>query len=283
MLSHLRNEQSLRARLLASDYGSEKNWQQWLALSPHVITVLEYLRANQFENYWRSKFLPELLAKIPAAQQELQAYDVVGDVQRFLQAKTSGSDTLTLYWLALGHPHEVRLRPQARVASAQLELRPVVRNFYREMLHPYCDQLVDSVLSAEFGQLSGDDFLQACVQKLAFYGAPQDFKTFCQKEVVLAAELWLAARRQLLGPAQSFSVDHAAAAIRSQLREQDDGAHGLAVAIYSYLDAGLKPERISYADFVRDLFASGKLRAGKIASRYHEFFNTPGLAQQQGG
>ncbi len=276
----MQDDQPMRTRLMASDYGNEKNWQQWQALKPHVTSVLGYLRANQFEGYWRSKFLPELLAQIPAAKQELQAYDVIGDVERFLGDFRAERDTLEVYLVSLGQPHEVRLHRQARIANARQELRPVVRNFYREMLHPYCDLLVDSLLAEEFAQLPGDDFMQACLQKVAFYGAPLDFNSFCKKELVLAAELWLAARRQLLVSPQNTGIDHSANAIRSYLREQDQGAHGLAAVIYSYLEAGLKPERISYGDFVKDLFASGKLRAGKIAGRYHDFLSAPGLAQQ---
>ncbi|MGH7493206.1 MAG: hypothetical protein ACREOO_12535 [bacterium] len=280
MLDLVRNDEYMRAQLMASDYGSEKNWQQWQALKPNVTTVLEYLRANQFETYWRSKFLPELLARIPIMKQELQAYDVVGDVERFLRGVHFERDTLDLYLLSLGQPHEVRLHRQARVVDAQLPLRPVVRNFYREMLHPHCDRMVDSLLAPEFAQLPGDDFLQACLQKFEFYGAPLDFNSFCRKELVFAAEVWLARRRQLLVSSQSAGIEHSPQAVRSYLRDQDNGAHGLATVIYSYLEAGLKPERISYDDFVKDLFASGKLRAGKIASRYHDFFSTPGLAQQ---
>jgi hypothetical protein len=279
ILSLLRDDEHMRARLMASDYRNERNWQQWLALKPNVTTVLDYLRTNQFENYWRSKFLPELLAKIPSMKQELQAYDVVGDVERFLGGVRFERDTLELHLLSLGQPHEVRLRRQTRIVDAQLPLRPVVRNFYREMLHPYCDQIVDSLLAPEFAQLPGDDFLQACLQKFDFYGTPLDFNTFCRKELVFAAELWLAGRRQLLDSPQNAGIDHSGLTIRSYFRDQGNDAHGLAVVIYSYLEAGLKPDRISYADFVKDLFASGKLRAGKIAGRYHEFFSSPGLAQ----
>lgn len=280
MVRLLQDDERMHARIMASDYASAKNWQQWQGLKPHVITVLEYLRANHFENYWRSKFLPELLARIPAVKQELQAYDVVGDVERFLGAGFRASqDTLEIYYLALGQPHEVRLRRQARLMNAQLPHRPVVRNFYREMLHPHCDRLVDSVLAAEFTQLFQDDFLQRSAQEYS-RGMPMDFNSFCKKELVQAAEWWLAGRRQLLSPAHGAGLNLSPEAVRNHLKDQNPARHSLAVAIYSYLEAGLKPERISYADFVRDLFASGKLRAGKIAGRYQEFFRGADLAQQ---
>ena len=280
MMGFVRDDARVRAQLMASDYGTEQNWRQWLALKAPLLAVLEYLQANQFEDYWRNKFLPELIAKSTVMKQELQAYDVAGDIERFLGDYRCASDTLELYVLFLGAPHELRLRRQARATDVQLPLSPVIRNFYREMLHPYCDGLVDSLLAPEFAQLPADDFLQACVQKLAFNGVPLDFSSFSKKELVLAAEVWLAARRQLLAQSSRPLIELGGQAIREYLRQQNAGAHGLGVTIYSYLEAGLKPERITYADFVKDLFASGKLRAGKIASRYHDFFNMPGLAQE---
>ncbi len=272
MIRFLQDDELMRARLMVSDYGTEQNWQQWQALKPSVLQVLEYLRANRFEHYWRSKFLPELLARLPDMKQELQAYDVAGDIERFLGNQRSANDTLELYVLYLGQPHEVRLRRQARAVHMQLALPAVVRNFYREMLHPYCDTLADSLLAPEFAQLTEDDFVQACLQKFAFRGAPLEFNAFCKKELVLAAELWLAERRQLLPQQRQAGSHYTTQAAHEYLRRQDDGAHALGVIIYSYLAADLKPERISYADFVKDLFASGKLRAGKIAGRYHDFF-----------
>ena len=265
----------IRERLMASDYGTTKNWQQWVELKPHVEVVLRYLSAQDFEGYWRTNLLPEVTAKIPALKQELQAYDVVGDLERFLGDYRFDRETLTLYVLSLAQPHELRLDSQRRYTSLKHPLRPTVRSFYHEMLHPYCDRLVDSLLAADFKALQQDTLLQQSLQLVATNGQPNDFEALFSKDLVMAAELWVGERRQLISGQYHDDNQGTAEAVRSFLKTKDGGAHVLAAVIYSYLESGLKLERISYYVFIKDLFASGRLQPGKIASRYESFMHTP--------
>lgn len=273
LLSAIQNDDLMHAHLMTSDYGSERNWKQWLELKPHVEVVLKYLQSAQFENYWRSRMLPELMGRFASLRQELQAYDVVGDLERFLRDYDLRSDTVTIYLLALAQPHELRITSQSRYADADLPVRPVVRSFYHEMLHPYCDRLVDSTFAREFTTLQEDAFLQECLRKVTSSGGPNNFGEFMKKEVVLAAELWLAERRQLIATPTGGQPYEAGVVVRNYFQQKDDGAHGLAAVIYSYLESGLKIERVSYASFIKDLFATRRLQPGKIASRYEDFMN----------
>jgi hypothetical protein len=50
--------------------------------------------------------------------------------------------------------------------------------------------------------------------------------------------------------------------------------------IYSYLEAGLKLDRMSYAAFLKELFASGRLQPGKIEMRYRDFMQDKNLASR---
>ncbi|MEK7726922.1 MAG: hypothetical protein AAB354_00850 [candidate division KSB1 bacterium] len=273
LLAVLQNEPALRAALLASDYGSSRNWTQWLQLRPHVEIVVQYLISSNFENYWRSRMLPELTSKMTTLKQELQAYDVVGDIERFLRDGELRSDTVTIYILALAQPHELRLTSQSRYTDMRLSVRPVVRNFYQEMLHPYCDRMVDSTFVKEFSALQRDPFLQECWRRVLRHGGSNNFVEFIKKEVVLAATLWLAERRQLVSASTSGQNYEAGAVVRNYLREKDEGAHALAAIIYSYLESGLKIERVPFSGFIKDLFATGRLQPGRIAMRYEEFMN----------
>lgn len=274
MRALLQNDAEMQTRFRRSAYGSERNWKQWSALKPHVEVVLEYLQSAQFENYWRSRLLPELSHKIANCKQELQAYDVVGDIERFLGDEKFPSDTVTVYLLALAQPHELRLTAQSRYADARLPVRPLVRNFYHEMLYPYCERLVDSLFVEEFQALENDGFLQEYLRAYTGNGGTSHFGEFAKKNVVLAAELWLAQRRQLLAAENSGQQQYGSGEIvRSYLQQKDGGVHVLAAVVYSYLESGLKIERVSYSAFIKDLFATGKLHAGKIKLRYEEFMS----------
>ncbi len=279
-LTALQDDEKVQTGLSGSDYHSPRNWKQWLELKPHVQTVLKYLESTHFESYWRSRMLPELTSKIASLKQELQAYDVVGDIERFLGDYEFRSDTLTVYVLALAQPHELRLTSQSRYTDVRLPMRPVIRGFYQEMLHPYCDRLVDSLFAAEFAALQSDTFLQECQGKSAGNVGAMSFAEFLKKNVVLAAELWLAQRRQLIALQNAGQNYEAGIVVRSYLEQKDGGAHALAAVIYSYLESGLKIERVSYASFMKDLFATGRLKPGKIGPRYREFMSGPAGATE---
>lgn len=273
LLAALQNDQIMRAALMSSDYGSARNWAQWLKLKPHVASVAEYLVSTNFENYWRTRMLPELASKAAPLKQELQAYDVVGDVERFLHEGKLHSDTVTIYVLALAQPHELRLASQSRYTDAHLPVRPVVKSFYQEMLHAQCDRFVDSTFAGEFSALQRDAFLQDCLRRIESAGGSNNFAAFMKKEVVLAATLWLAERRRLVTTSSEGQTYDERVVARNYFRQKDHGAHALAAVIYSYLESGLKIERVPYRRFIQDLFATGRLQPGKIAARYEEFMN----------
>jgi len=274
IITAMQNDETVYRTFMASDYGSQKNWQQWQELKPHLLTVLQYLHEKGFQSYWWSKLHPELVTKVSGIKQELQAFDVVGDLERFL-VDHELEDTIRIHLLSLGQPHELRLTSQTRCTDLKLPLRATVRNFYHEILHPYCDRLVDTLLTQEFTSLAGENFVQQSYQKFGGNGQNGSLKAFLQKDLVIAAELWVAGRRHLVAPQAEAFTANSADAVRNYFRTKDGGSHTLAAVIYSYLESGLKLDRISYADFVKDLFASGRLRSEKIESRYHDFMSAP--------
>ncbi|MDZ7267925.1 MAG: hypothetical protein ONB48_10520 [candidate division KSB1 bacterium] len=262
-------------RLMQSDYASQNNWRQWIDVKPHLQTVLRHLQSSGFENYWREQLWPAINARIVQARQELQSYDVVGDLKRFF-VDFDTRDTLQVFLLALSHPHEIRLSSYQRATDISNPLKETVRSFYEQLAHPYCDRLVDSLFAADFTALQSDSFLVSAQRR---YAGGRSMPDYLRKELVIAVELWLAGRRQLLPVATDGEEAGNITAVRQYLQTRDSGAHVLAAVIYSYLESGLKVDRLTYADFIRDLFASGRLRAGKIAPRYMEFMTRPARSE----
>lgn len=277
ILAALDDSAAVRRRLIASDFSGEKNWQQWKILQPHLRTVLAYLQKAGFEGYWHKTLYPKIVAKLPRVQQELQSYDVTGDIERFLQ-DSQVPDSLEVLALWLLQPHAIRLTPQCYLTDANYPMSVTVKSAYHELLHPYGEALVDSVLAESFAALRADPFLQ---QKLAQSDPAlgyRNFTAYAREEVVLAADLFLAERRRVISQLMGVTGSNSAEAIRLYLERHEGGVHVLAGVIYSYLEAGLKLDRMSYATFMKELFASDRLQAGKIESRYRDFVQSKNLA-----
>ncbi|MCG3120115.1 MAG: hypothetical protein ALAOOOJD_02740 [bacterium] len=277
ILAALDDEAAVRRRLTASDFSGEKNWQQWQTLQPHLRTVLAYLQKAGFEGYWYQTLYPKITAKLPRVQQELQSYDVTGDIERFLR-NGKVPDSLEVLALWLLQPHAIRLTPQCYLTDANYPMYVTVKSAYHELLHPHGEALVDSVLAESFAALRADPFLQ---QKLAQADPAlgyRNFQAYAREEVVLAADLFLSERRRVISQLMGVNGSNAAEAVRLYLERHEGGVHVLAGVIYSYLEAGLKLDRMSYAAFLKELFASDRLQVGKIESRYRDFVQNKNLA-----
>jgi hypothetical protein len=253
-------------------HGNAVDNQQWQALRPHLRIFLEFLQREKFERYWRARLLPAINKQAPRFRQELQAFDVIGDLERFL-VDGNYSDTIYVYLVRLIQPHALRLPGQRYVSDTSYPVHVTVKSAYHEIVHPYADRLVDSVLAEQFKRLEQDSFLQLIVARIDQATAYKSFKAFFHEEVTLAADLWMAERRRMISQIMNTAGVHPSAAVRSYLAEHDEGRHVLAAVIYSYLAEGLKKDDETYAEFMRMLFASRRLVPGKIEERYNKVMN----------
>jgi hypothetical protein len=277
IITAMNDEAGVRQRLMASDFASEKAWQQWQLLKPFLQTLFAHLQKEQFETYWRNNFYPKISAKLPRLQQELQSYDVIGDLERFL-VDWESNDSLKVYALWLLQPHAIRLTGQQYLTDANYPMHVTVKSAYHELLHPYGERLVDTVLAKEFDALKADAFLQQRQASSNPALGYRSFMAYCREEVVLAADLWVAERRRVISQLMGENGNASEAAVRQYLEKHEGGVHVLAAVIYSYLEAGLKLDRMSYATFVKELFASGRLQPGKLELRHQDFMRNEKVA-----
>ncbi len=262
------NGLSTTSRTLA--HGDTINFQQWQALKPHLRIVLEFLQKQRFQTYWETRWLPVINKQIPYTRQELQAFDVIGDLERFL-VDANFPDTVTVYLVRLIQPHALRLSGQRYVAETSYPIQVTVKSAYHEIAHQYGDRVVDTVLPSHFKRLEEDSFLQLTVARIDQNNAYKNFKAFFHEEVTIAAELWLAERRRMISQIMRVQNADPLDPVRRYLAEQDDGRHVLAAVIYSFLAEGMKKENQSYAEFLRALFTGGRIASGKIEERYNKF------------
>lgn len=270
ILRAMDDDQAVCRRLMASDFASEKTWQQYHSLKPFLRIVFEFLQKEKFEAYWHNKFYPNIVVKLPRLQQELQSYDVIGDLGRFLVDWEAG-DTIEVFVLRLLQPHAVRLTPQRYLTDVSYPMHLTVKSAYHELLHPYCERLVDSVLAKQFESLKADPFLQQIISRAEPASGYKNFMTYCSENVVIAAELWVAEQRRVISLSSGAEAMNSSRVARNYLERHEGGIHVLAAVIHSYLETGLKLNRMTYANFIKDLFASGRLQPGKIEMRYREY------------
>jgi len=257
-----------------SAHGHRLDLQQWQALKPHLRLFLEFAQKENFESYWRQNLFPAINRQAPYLYQELQAFDVIGDLERFL-VDWNFPDTIRVHVVRLLQPHALRLSGQRYVTDGSYPIHVTVRSAYHELVHPYAERLVDSLLAAPFKRLEDDSFLQLTMARLNRNTGYKNFRPFFHEEVAVAAEAWVAERRRMISQIThtSSSERDPQRAIRRYLAEQDEGMHVLAAVIYSYLAEGMKDDGQSYADFLRRLFDGGRLAPGKIEERYNKFMN----------
>jgi len=279
ILAAMEDDQNVRRRLMASDFASEKNWQQWQTLKPFLRPVLEHLQKERFDLYWHKNLYHKIAAKLPRLQQELQSYDVIGDIERFL-VEAQLPDSLEVCALWLLQPHAIRLAPARYLTDANYPMHVTVKSAYHELLHHYCEQIVDSVLAKQFEGLRADPFLNQTLAQADLSLGYRNFMAYCREEVVLAADLWLAERRRVISQLTGANGNSSEQAVRAYLERYEGGVHVLAGVIYSYLEAGLKLDRMSYATFLKELFASGRLQPGKIEMRYQDFMRSAKVASR---
>jgi hypothetical protein len=246
------------------------NDQQWQALKPHLRILLEFLQKQNFQAYWEARLLPLINKQIPYTRQGLQAFDVIGDLERFL-VDANFPDTVTVYVARLIQPHALRLSGQRYVAETSYPAHVTVKSAYHEIVHHYGDRVVDTLLPSHFKRLEDDSFLQLTVARIDQNNAYKNFKAFFHEEVTIAAELWLAERRRMISQIMRVQNADPLDPVRRYLAEQDDGRHVLAAVIYSFLAEGMKKENQSYAEFLRALFTGGRIASGRIEERYNKF------------
>jgi hypothetical protein len=67
-----------------------------------------FLKAIQFESYWRQNILPKIESKIIEIRKDLPKYNVINEVEKLLGFPLS-SNELTVYILNYSQPHGIRV------------------------------------------------------------------------------------------------------------------------------------------------------------------------------
>jgi hypothetical protein len=261
MLQTLRNSARMKKTLEQTVYYSKDGWRLYESVREDLKTVLLFLKSIRFEDYWRQNILPQVQRKIAALEKELPAYNVVAEVERRVGFALS-SNTITIYMLYFSQPHGIRVTGTRFIADAAYPFRVVMQNAVHEMLHPPYGLDKDKELKKSLNTLRADAFLMDKVLHHNPSFGYNTFESYIEENCVRALDQLIDERFKIAGDP------------RRRWKEEDEGMHVFAVAVYSLMkQEKLDEGRESFRDFLVRMIRAGKLKAGGVRTLYDAFYD----------
>jgi len=261
MIDTLENSESMKKNLKKTIYYSESGWQLYESVREDLRTVFLFLKAIQFESYWRQNILPKIESKIIEIRKDLPKYNVINEVEKLLGFPLS-SNELTVYILNYSQPHGIRVTGLRFLTDAAYPFKIVLRNAVHEPMHPPYNLTRDRELKETLGSLRADAFLMDKVNNHNPAFGYNTFEGFIEEDCVQALE-------QIIN--EKFKVEVEA---RKRWKENDDGMHVFAIALYSVMkEENFNGEREAFRNFFIRMIHSGKLKAGSIKPIYDAFYS----------
>src|SRR5713226_3636956 len=261
MLDTLKNSESMKRDLKKTNFYSESGWKLYESVKEDLRTVFLFLKAIQFESYWKRNILPKVERKMTEIRKDLPKYNVITEVERLLGFRLS-SNKLTVYILNYSQPHGIRVTGLRFLTDAAYPFKIVMRNAVHEPMHPPYNLARDRELKETLDSLRADAFLMDKVNNHNPAFGYNSFEGFIEEDCVQALE-------QVINEKLKVEVE-----ARKRWKENDAGMHVFAVALYSVMkEQKFDGERETFRDFLIRMIHTGKLKAGSIQAIYDTFYS----------
>ena len=261
MLGTLRDSETLERNLRQTPYFNRERWRLFRSVREDLRIVFSFLKTIRFDAYWQENILPRVQRKIVEIESDLPRYNIVPEIERVLGSALS-SNQITIHLLYYSHPHGIRITGTRFLAATRWPFQVVAQNAVHEMLHPPFDLAHDRELRDAIAVLRRDEFLMDKIENHNPSFGYNSFEGFIEEDSVRALEQVVQER---LGIARDA---------RRRWREEDDGMHVFAVALYSLmLEERYSERREKFRDFLVRMVRSGRLAAGRIRPLYEEFYS----------
>lgn len=260
MLSTIENSRRMQDELKRTTYYSESGWNIYKSIRQDLKIIFTFLKEIHFDVYWEKNILPRVLRRIEDVKNELSQYDVIAEVERY-RGFALPFHEITVYMLFYSHPHGIKITGIRYLANLRWPTRVVLQNAVHELFHPPYDLNGDRELKDQLFQLKKDAFLMdKILNHNPDYGY-NSFESFIEEDCVRALE-------QLACESLKIASD-----AHRRWREEDDGIHVFAVALYSIMKEEKYNQRgEKFRDFLIRNIKSGVLAAGRIKPLYEAFY-----------
>jgi hypothetical protein len=267
LISVVKDSSTMERNLKATTYYSEDQWKVYDAARPDLEAALRAMKRIHFEEDWEKHAKPAIDQSIATISKDLPKYNVIPAVESVLGSPRPSSK-ITIYMLYYSQPHGIKITGTRFLTHYSYPFRIVLRNAIHEMMHPPYDLANDPDLRAALQSLRSDGFL---MDKVEHHNRSYGYNTLEgleEEDCVQALEQIIAERFGMGGDQHRY------------WREQDDGIHVLAVALYSLMkQQGFPDGHETFPAFLKRTIQSAALSNGKIAELNRAFFaETPAKA-----
>ena len=260
MLKTLKDSRKLQANLKQTQFYNEGSWKLFESVKSDLKTVFEFLKKIKFEKYWRENILPKIQQRIAKIQEQLPKFNIIPEIESVLGFALP-SNKITVFMLFYSQPHGIRITGMRFLTDVAWSFVIVLRNAVHEMMHPPFDLKKDMELIETLNHLHKDGFLMDKILNHNPAFGYNSFLGFIEEDTVQALE-------QIIN--EKLKIEREA---RLRWKENDDGMHVFAVALYSLMKQENFPQnKESIRDFIVRIIKTGKLSAGKIKPLHESFY-----------
>ncbi len=263
LIAVVKDNSGMQRSLKATPYYDEDGWKVYEASRPDLEVAFRALKRIHFPDDWQKHAKPAVEQAIAKISADLPRYNVIPEIESVLGAPKP-STRITVYMLYYSQPHGIKITGTRFLTHYSYPFRIVLRNAIHEMMHPPYDLASDPVLKASLESLRSDSFL---MDKVEHHNRSYGYNTLDgleEEDCVQALEQVVAERFGMAGDPRGY------------WKEQDDGIHVLAVALYSLMkQRGFPDGHEAFPAFLKRNIQSGALAGGHIAELNQAFFSAP--------
>jgi hypothetical protein len=261
MIRTARDSAAMEAALRKTSYWSADDWQNYEAAKPALEAALRALDRVGFPAYWQENARPKIEKRIAEITPDLAKYDILPAIENYLGFPLP-SHTITVYLLAYSEPHGIRITGLRFLTHMSYPFRIVLHNAIHEPMHP--PYHADDPKVHEAIELLGRDPL--ITDKVQHHDPSFGYNTtagYIEEDSVQALE-------ELIS--EKFGVAHNPC---QYWKEQDDGMHVLAAAIYADYKQASSANPTPYSTWFVGAVQDGQLRGSKLQQTVQSFFSPP--------
>jgi len=261
LLGVVANSSAMQRNLKATPYYDDDGWKVYEASRPDLKVAFEALKRIHFEEDWKAHAKPQVDQAIAGIGKDLPRYNIIPEVESVLGAPRA-SNNITIYLLYYSQPHGIKITGTRFLTHYSYPFRIVLHNAIHEMMHPPYDLVHDSQLSAALQSLRNDPFLMDKVKHHDRSYGYNSLEALEEEDCVQSLEQLIAEHFAMGSNPQEY------------WRQQDDGIHVLAVALYSLMKQQSFPSNgETFPVFLKRMIQAGALSNEHLEKLNRDFFS----------
>ena len=249
----------MQAALRKTPYFDDKEWTHYLAARPALETTLRALDRVGFSAWWERAVRPGIERRIKELAPALPKYNIVPTIERYLGFALP-SQTITVYLLAYSEPHGIRITGLRFLTHKSYPFQIVLHNAIHESMHPPYHASDPKVQNA-IDVLRDDPLVLKAVKHHNPSFGYNTAADYIEEDSVQALE-------QIVS--EQFGV------VRNPhlyWKEQDDGMHVLATALYTGYKEALQENLKPYSAWFVQAVEQRELRGKRLQTNVTKFFS----------